>query len=163
MRPLLDAGLERVRNGETTLEEIDRELGEPDAHKAPATGLPHVLIAEDDNATRAVARAVLANNGFRVSEAVDGVDALEKLDKLRDVSVLVLDLGMPRKSGQEVLQQLRSSVATATLPIVVLTGAPDEKTEIETMAAGATDYVRKPLEPGRFVARVKAALRRAER
>jgi CheY-like chemotaxis protein len=163
MRPLHDAAAERVRNGETTLEEIDRELGEADTAIAAPHLAPHILLAEDDTVTRGIAKATLVNNGFRVSEARDGVAALEQLQASPDISLLVLDLEMPRMTGQEVLRKLRASLPTSQLPVVVLTGATDDTIEVEMMDAGADDYVRKPLEPARFVARIKAALRRAER
>jgi type IV pilus assembly protein PilB len=163
MRPLHAAGAERVASGETTLEEIDRELGEADPEIDHRTASPHVLIAEDDAVTRGVARALLMSNGFRVSEAADGVVALEQLDALRDVSLLVLDLAMPHMTGQEVLRRLRSSMSTIALPVIVLTSAADNRTEIEMMEAGADDYIRKPIDPERFVVRIRAALRRAQR
>lgn len=67
MRPLRAAAAERVRNGETTLEEIDRELGETDPPGEHSAGAPHVLIADDDTVTRNLARALLQSSGFRVS------------------------------------------------------------------------------------------------
>jgi CheY-like chemotaxis protein len=162
MRPLRVAAAERVRNGETTLEEIDRELGEADRDQAEQhAGPPHVLIVEDDAVTRQTADALLTSNGFVVSEAADGIEALEQLEASPDISLMVLDLTMPRMGGQEVLRRVRGAVRTSNLPVVVLTGATDEKTEVEMIEAGADDYVRKPLDPVRFVARVKAALRRS--
>jgi DNA-binding response OmpR family regulator len=73
----------------------------------------------------------------------------------------VLDLDMPRLGGREVLARLRAEVATAALPVIVLTGSDDQDLEVALMEAGADDYIRKPLEPARFVARVKGTLRRA--
>ena len=163
MRPLRVAAAARVQSGETTLEEIDRELGEGDVDITPRSAEPHVLIAEDDPVTRGLARALLTASGFRVSEAVDGQDALEQLDRAGDISLLVLDLSMPRMGGRDVLRRLRSTVAGGTLPVVVLTGTNDDRVEIEMMDTGADDYVHKPLDPERFVARVKAVLRRAAR
>jgi Tfp pilus assembly pilus retraction ATPase PilT len=162
MLPLRASGAERVESGETTLEEIDRELGESDPESDQRSSAPHILIVDDDAVTRGIARALLTNNGFRVSEAADGVLALEQLATLRDVSLLVLDLAMPHKTGQEVLRQLRSSISTSALPVIVLTSASDNRTEIDMLEAGADDYVRKPLDPERFLVRIKAALRRAE-
>lgn len=162
MRPLREAAAAHVRAGETTLEEIDRELGESDPKPTHGNAQPLILIAEDDAVTRTAASALLAKNGFRVSEAEDGIAALAALNTVRDVSLLVLDLAMPRMSGQEVLRQLRGSVSTSRLPVVVLTGSTDEHMEAAVMDAGADDYVRKPIDPVRFVSRVKAALRRAE-
>ncbi len=72
---------------------------------------------------------------------------------------MVLDLDMPILNGHEVLAHVRSAVTTAGLPIIVLTGSADS--EIKVMDEGADDYINKPIDPPRFVARVKAALRRA--
>ena len=163
MRPLHDAALERVRNGETTLEEIDRELGESDAAPVAPAGPPLVLVVEDDAVARGVATALLEGNGFRVIEAADGIEALEQIQAQHDIALVVLDLAMPRMSGDEVLRKLRASVPTSELPVLVLTGATEKQTEVEMMEAGANDYVRKPLDPRLFIARVKAALRRADR
>jgi len=162
MRPLRAAALDRVRSGETTLEEIDRELGESDVQVAAAT-IPHILIAEDDPVIRKVAAGVLTTAGYRVTEAVDGVAALEALGAAPDVSLVVLDLAMPRMNGQELLRKLRGTVTTSTLPVIVLTGSTDDSTETEMMDAGGDDYVRKPINPEHFVSRVKAVLRRATR
>jgi DNA-binding response OmpR family regulator len=67
---------------------------------------------------------------------------------------------MPNLDGREVLRQMRSAVATAAIPVIVLTGSDDSDTEVALMNEGADDYLRKPLDPARFVARVKAVLRR---
>jgi DNA-binding response OmpR family regulator len=139
----------------------DATVGGPgDPATATPAERPRVLIADDDAITRAVARSVLLGNGYRVSEAVDGQDAIDQLERLPDVSLVVLDLAMPRMSGMDVLRRLRASIATATLPVIVLTGATDSQSEVDLMDAGADDYVRKPLAPERFVSRVRAALRR---
>ncbi len=122
---------------------------------------PHILLVDDDAVNRTVARAVLEKSGFRVSEVGDGMAALERLDGPPEFSLMILDLDMPRLGGLEVLARVRKTVATAGLPVIVLTGSTSEDTEIEAMDHGADDYVRKPLDPARFVARVKGALRRA--
>ena len=166
MRPMREAALERVAAGETTLEEVERVLGSAGAgggEEAPATApaSPHILVVDDDNVNRVMAKAVLEKGGFRVSEAKDGVEALEQLEHLADVQVMVLDLDMPRMGGAEVLEKVRHAKATAALPVIVLTGSESGDTEVEIMDRGADDYVRKPIDGPRFVARVKAALRRA--
>ena len=166
MRPMREAALERVAAGETTLEEVERVLGTAGGgggEEAPvaAPAAPHILVVDDDNVNRVMAKAVLEKGGFRVSEAKDGVEALEQLQRLADVQVMVLDLDMPRMSGAEVLERVRHDKATAALPVIVLTGSESSDTEVDIMERGADDYVRKPLDGPRFVARVKAALRRA--
>ncbi|HLB09894.1 MAG TPA: ATPase, T2SS/T4P/T4SS family, partial [Gemmatimonadaceae bacterium] len=149
MKPLRMSAVDRVRSGETTLEEIDRELGESDPEAVVVAAQPHILIAEDDPVIRALASSLLTAAGYRVSEAVDGVAALELLENTLDVSLVVLDLGMPRMSGREVLDKLRGAVSTSGLPVIVLTGTTDDQMETEIMNAGADDYVRKPLNPER--------------
>jgi DNA-binding response OmpR family regulator len=67
---------------------------------------------------------------------------------------------MPSMSGHDVLMRLRSNPATAALPVIVLTGSEAREDEAALMDAGADDYIKKPIDPARFVARVRAVLRR---
>ncbi len=200
MRTMREVALERVRAGQTTLQEVERVLGELlEAAPAPAvvdqeaatramlekqgfvvrdadierllTGLtpppstraeePHILLVDDDGVSRALARTLLEKNGFRVTEAADGVAALDRISDGTGFVLVVLDLDMPRLDGREVLSRLRGAPETAKLPVVVLTGSESMDAEIELMDRGADDYIRKPIDALRFVARVKAALRRA--
>jgi type II secretory ATPase GspE/PulE/Tfp pilus assembly ATPase PilB-like protein/ActR/RegA family two-component response regulator len=162
MRPLHDAAAARVRAGETTLDEIDRELGEADAPAREPEPPAHVLVVDDDAVSRTLAGSVLRSQGMLVSEAADGAEALGRIEAGPAVSLVVLDLSMPGLDGIEVLHRLRSRVATSLLPVVVVTGATDVETEVRSMDAGADDYVRKPLDAERFLARIRATLRRAE-
>jgi type II secretory ATPase GspE/PulE/Tfp pilus assembly ATPase PilB-like protein/CheY-like chemotaxis protein len=174
MRPMQDVGVERIASGETTTAEIERVLGEsstpppptaPFAHPgdgAEPVESPHVLLADDDGATRTMARAVLEGGGFRCSEAADGEDVLALLKLGSEFDLVVLDLEMPAVGGREVLQHLRATVATASLPVIVLTGTGvGEETELELMDSGADDYLLKPIDPPRLLARVRAVIRRA--
>jgi type II secretory ATPase GspE/PulE/Tfp pilus assembly ATPase PilB-like protein/CheY-like chemotaxis protein len=161
MRPLQEAGLERVHGGVTTLEEIERVLGDV-VETAPLAGdMPRVLLVDDDGVVRTLARGLLEKNEFQVAEARDGLAALERLDGSERFDLVVLDLEMPRLDGRETLRRIRGNVVTAALPVIVLTGSEDESLEIDLMEEGADDYIRKPLEPARFLARVRGALRRA--
>ena len=99
--------------------------------------------------------------GYEVVEAESGEAALARLDIDDRVALVVLDMGLPTIQGDEVLRRMRTSPATASLPVLVLTGSPDPDLEVRLMEDGADDYIRKPIEPKRFVTRVKAALRRA--
>jgi type IV pilus assembly protein PilB len=163
MRPLRDVAVERVKGGETTLQEIERVLGEVGGREAdpPVAAAPHILLVDDDPVARTLAKSVLEKNGFRISEAGDGAAALERLEASLDFALMVLDLDMPLVTGHEVLARVRRSVQTAGLPVLVLTGSVSDEAEAQLMEQGADDFIRKPLEPARFVARVKAALRRA--
>lgn len=162
MRTLRDAALEQVRAGSTTLTELERTLGKtPERTVQRASAETHILLVDDDAVNRTLAKALLTKHGFRVSEAQDGTVALERLANGGNYDLMVLDLDMPKLSGGEVLSEVRSSLATATLPIVVLTGTNDPDAEVRLMEEGADDYIRKPIDPPRFVARIRAALRRA--
>ncbi len=123
-------------------------------------GGPHVLVVDDDESTRVMIRALLEGAGFRVSEAVDGTDALEMLAGPESFALVTLDLQMGKMHGMEVLQRIRSRLGTATLPVVVATGSDDPATEMQLFEAGADDFVVKPFDPPRFLLRVQAVLRR---
>ena len=122
---------------------------------------PHILVVDDDEGTRKLARAVLEMQKYRVSEAADGSQALVRIASGEVFSLMVLDLDMPVLGGRDVLRAVRTSVLAAGLPVVVLTGTRDPEAEIQLLEAGADDYIRKPLEPASFLTRIKAALRRA--
>ncbi len=162
MLTMLQSALDRVRAGETTLQEVERVLGEQiDRPVAMTAGDPRVLVVEDDPVVRMVASRLLADLGYQAVPVNDGEAALEELSRRPDVALCVLDLGLPGMSGQDVLRAVRSTPATAGLPVVVLTAASEVETEVEVLELGADDYIRKPIEPKRFGMRVKAALRRA--
>ena len=76
-------------------------------------------------------------------------------------SLLVLDLVMPRADGREVLRWVRGGVDTAAIPVLVRTGTENPGTEVELLEQGADDYLPKEAPPDRFLARVRAVLRRA--
>ncbi len=162
MRVMREVALERVRAGATTLQEVERVLGELlEERPTPGPAKQHILVVDDDAVSRSLARSLLEKNGFRVTEAGDGAAALERLAGGDGFALVVLDLDMPRMGGREVLERLRADPETVRLPVVVLTGSETGETEIELMDRGADDYIRKPINALRFVARVKAALRRA--
>lgn len=126
-----------------------------------ASGEPHVLVVDDESVTRTLARALLEKQGMQVSEAENGIEALACLTSPGKYSMIVLDLDMPKMGGREVMARVRGSVATAALPIVVLTGSNDPIDEPQVLEAGADDYIRKPIDSHTFVARIRATLRRA--
>ena len=162
MRPLREVVLDHVRKGETTLEEVERVLGEVADDSPGGTPVaPCILFADDDPVLRHLATAILESGGYRVKQAKDGAEALALLASGEDFALVITDLRMPGMSGDMLIRELRSKVQTAMLPVIVLTGADEQDSEVELMDAGADDYIRKPIDPLRFIARVKAALRRA--
>jgi CheY-like chemotaxis protein len=163
MRPIREIALDAVRSAETTLDEVERVVGElatPPAAEKGANDLPSVLLVDDDPIIRRLARTLLEKLPVRVSEADDGPVSLAMVEAGHEFSLMILDLDMPSMSGHDVLVRLRSNPATAALPVIVLTGREAREDEAALMDAGADDYIKKPIDPARFVARVRAVLRR---
>ncbi len=158
MRLLSEVVLDAVASGATTLEEAERVIGFTDF--APVTAKPSVLLVDDDPIIRVVATAILEKEGFAVMPAVDGAAALS-LANQHPAELIILDLGLPIMDGREVLKRLRATPATHRVPVIILTGSEDESLESDLMDEGADDYLRKPIDPVRFTARVRAVLRRA--
>jgi CheY-like chemotaxis protein/phosphoribosyl 1,2-cyclic phosphodiesterase len=118
-----------------------------------------ILVVDDDPDLRTLANLALSREGHTVVEASSGQEALALIDAGMPDLVL-LDLLMPRQGGLEVLKILRSKPATATLPVVVLTGMDDETTTRVGFEFGATDFLTKPFSIPQLAARVRACLTR---
>src|SRR6202011_5307486 len=139
MRPMREVALEKVRLGTTTIQEVDRVLGEGLSESpAPNDGV-HILLVDDDPTVRTLARLLLEKNGFRVAEVGDGPAAIEHLATGGECGLVVLDLDLPTLSGLEVLRRIRSAAATTGVPVVVLTGSDGDEVEVDAMNAGADD------------------------
>jgi type II secretory ATPase GspE/PulE/Tfp pilus assembly ATPase PilB-like protein/CheY-like chemotaxis protein len=162
MRTFAEVGLDRVRRGDTTVEEIERVLGIVPVRYESADAVGPVLLVDDEEQDRALARNVLERMGFQVVEATDGAaaqSAIEKGDE--DYSLVIMDLYMPGMDGTALLRTLRQSLSTQSLPVIVLTSSANPRDELELLEAGADDYLVKPIDAGRLEARVRAVLRRA--
>jgi EAL domain-containing protein (putative c-di-GMP-specific phosphodiesterase class I)/FixJ family two-component response regulator len=117
-----------------------------------------VLVVDDEDTVRRLFVRVLERAGFEASEAVDGAVALESIaSSLPDV--VLLDCTMPRLTGLEVVKALRGDPRTATLPVILVTGQGEVDDRVAGLAAGADDFVTKPVHPDELVARVRAQLR----
>jgi len=120
-----------------------------------------VLVVDDDNVTRMTIRRILEKQGYLVSVASEGLEAIQLLQKGASFDLVVTDLDMPEMSGRALINQIRS--ANQDLGLIVLTGSSDPEKETLLLASGADDYLRKPVSPALFLARVAAALRRSIR
>jgi len=120
----------------------------------PAT----VLVADDTRATVELVRQVLRLHGYRVVEAYDGLEALEKIQH-EQPDLLILDINMPRMDGYEVCLRLKSNPATAHIPVLMLSAMERVKDRVRGLSLGAEDYVIKPFRPDELAARVAARLR----
>jgi CheY-like chemotaxis protein len=121
-----------------------------------------ILVVDDEPAARVLARSVLEKGGYQVQEAGDGQEALERLDPAAPVGLIVADLNMPRLDGLELIWEMRATRRWAHVPVIVVTAETDEVLETRLIEEGADDYIRKPLDPRLFLARVAATIRRAE-
>ena len=223
MRSLWESGVQHVRQGETTIEELLRVLEAPleqniaaarqsaAAARAAETAVPaprrtpsgpapieesgsgpmgrrssgrggaqaftgesfelvedgvakkaasrRVLLVEDEEPLRRVMKDLLEREGFVVHEAVDGVVALDEIDRLAP-DLVVLDLNLPRLDGYGVLSHLRARPATQRLPVIVLTAKGDEESEVRVFEYGASDYLTKPFRARALSARIHSLLER---
>lgn len=118
-----------------------------------------ILVVDDDDSVRELARMSLAAAGFEVHEAVDGPSALSTATRVSPDCIL-LDVLMPGMSGQEVCRVLRGQPDTAECTILMLTIVSEVRDKIEAFSAGADDYIVKPFSPRDLVSRVHSAMRR---
>jgi two-component system, OmpR family, alkaline phosphatase synthesis response regulator PhoP len=117
-----------------------------------------ILVVEDEPQIAGIVRDYLEHAGFAVIAAGDGAAALA-LVRARRPDALVLDLGLPRVDGLDVIRAIRRD---SRVPILILSARGDETDRVAGLELGADDYVVKPFSPRELVARVRAVLRRAE-
>ncbi|HSE27233.1 MAG TPA: type II/IV secretion system protein [Gemmatimonadales bacterium] len=138
---------------------LEEELAAPPAPAAEGRRGVHVLLVDDEDSLRKVMRDLLERDGFDVTEARDGVEALDQADRGAP-DIIVLDLNLPGLSGYDVLQRLRAHPATARTPVVVLTAKGDEDNEVRVFELGADDFLTKPFRARALSARLEAVLGR---
>jgi DNA-binding response OmpR family regulator len=119
-------------------------------------GTGRVLVVEDDEPIADVLRRTLRQEGHDVRSAADGVEALAVAEEFVP-DLVVLDLGLPKLDGAEVLRRLR---AESDAPILVLTARAELDDRVEGLDSGADDYIVKPFERRELLARIRALLRR---
>jgi len=126
------------------------------AHGQPAS---KVLLVDDEDSLRKVMKDLLERDGYIVTEARDGVQALDQVDRVGP-DIIVLDLNLPGLDGYGVLSHLRSRPATANIPVIVLTAKGDEDNEVRVFELGADDFLTKPFRARALSARLEAVLGR---
>ena len=119
----------------------------------------NIMIVEDDANQRKLMGAVLEQYGYNVIQAVDGIDALEQLDK-KHIDLIILDIMMPRMDGFEFTETIRQSGSTT--PILMVTAKTSPVDKRKGFIIGTDDYMTKPVDEEEMVLRVGALLRRAK-
>ena len=120
---------------------------------------PHVLVVEDEDSLATLLQYNLQKEGYEVSLAGDGEEALLMVDE-RVPDLIVLDWMLPKVSGIEVCRRLRQRNETRNIPIVMLTARGEETDRVRGLDTGADDYVVKPFSMTELGARLRAVLRR---
>jgi two-component system KDP operon response regulator KdpE len=117
-----------------------------------------ILIVDDEGRMRRFMQMNLDLEGYRVIEASNGLEALDRVrEDLPDL--VLLDVMMPKMDGFETLQFIRE---TSNVPVIMLTVRDDESDKVKGLELGADDYVTKPFSPRELASRIKAVLRRTE-
>ena len=118
-----------------------------------------ILLADDSHAIRFLVSEILTRAGFRVITAQDGQEAIEKTYK-ESPDLLILDYEMPKKTGFEVVQEVRSRTGYLHTPIIIFTANTEKNTKLEGLGMDIDDYLTKPADEDEIVARVKLLLKR---
>lgn len=116
-----------------------------------------ILVVDDESRMRKLVRDFLVKQNYEVLEAEDGEAALDIFFVEKDISLLILDVMMPRMDGWQVCREIRNY---SKVPIIMLTAKSDERDELQGFELGVDEYITKPFSPKILVARVEAILRR---
>lgn len=122
---------------------------------------PTILIVDDQADTRRMLGMLLKISGFQVDEAVDGIDALDKV-KRSIPDAMILDVMMPRMDGITLCKVLRTSTETKNLPIIMLSGKTTIEAERDGLQAGANFYMHKPMEMQSLLSNINQILQPAQ-
>lgn len=116
-----------------------------------------VLVVDDESRMRKLVRDFLVKKDFDVMEASDGAEAIDIFFEENDISLVILDVMMPKMDGWQVCREIRKY---SKVPIIMLTAKSDERDELLGFELGVDEYITKPFSPKILVARVEAILRR---
>ncbi len=138
----------------------------PDTQGSPAEAgrpgsVPRILVVDDDTVGRLMISKTLRKRGYEIVDVAEGLEAIQRLNSGEYFDLVITDLDMPELSGRALLDLVRATPAGNELTVMVFTGSSDPEDEARLLSAGADDYMRKPIPPALFMARVDAALRRS--
>lgn len=118
-----------------------------------------ILLVEDEVSISNIIKSYLLKEGYQVITAFDGEEAILQY-KTNDIGLIILDLMIPKISGEEVMKKIRSS---SDVPIILVTAKVEEDDKVLGLQMGADDYVSKPFSPRELMERIKAVLRRIDK
>lgn len=118
-----------------------------------------ILVIEDEKRIREMIKEYLENSDFKVIEAADGNEGLEKFD-IDDYSIVLLDVMLPTVDGWTVLREIRKK---SDVPVIMLTARGEEYDKLFGFELGADDYIVKPFSPKELLARIKAIIKRSRK
>lgn len=119
-----------------------------------------ILVVDDESRMRKLVKDFLVKEGYEVVEAADGSEALDRFYEDNEISLVILDVMMPKIDGWEVCREIRSQ---SQVPVIMLTAKSDERDELQGFKLGVDEYISKPFSPKILVARVNALLRRSNK
>jgi DNA-binding response OmpR family regulator len=119
---------------------------------------PIILVVDDQPQNNELLEACLVPQGYEIIKAASGEEALEKLAH-NQIDLVLLDIMMPRMSGLEVLEKMRSDEKTKAIPVVMVTALKETEDKIKALEAGCDDFVSKPFDKIELLARVKSMLK----
>jgi len=182
-KTLSESGVIKVSQGLTTLEEVERisEVGWQDdplekekqpkqvraidleelagEEKTGSTKGLKIMVVDDEDDMRKIISKRLKDAGYEIIQAKNGREALVYAFK-EAPGLIVMDVMMPEMDGIEATRKLRENLQTAAIPIIMLTAKHDKHSELEGIDAGADDYIAKPFDGDKLIARIKMLLRR---
>ncbi len=118
-----------------------------------------ILVVDDEARMRKLVKDFLTVKGFQVIEAEDGEQAVDIFFEQKDITLVILDVMMPKMDGWEVCRTIRQY---SKVPIIMLTARGEERDELQGFGLGVDEYIAKPFSPKILVARVEAILRRSQ-
>ena len=119
-----------------------------------------ILVVDDESRMRKLVKDFLVKKQYKVLEAGDGEEAIEVFFGNKDISLIILDVMMPKMDGWDVCKEIRKF---SKVPIIMLTAKSEENDELKGFELGVDEYISKPFSPKILVARVDAILRRANK
>jgi two-component system cell cycle response regulator DivK len=141
-----------VLHGDAAAEDSETGRGETGMNNHPAMKRL-VLIIEDNDANRYLARFILEKNGFEVAAAANGAEGV-RIAGERTPDLVLMDIEMPEMDGYEAAGRLRAAPATAKVPIMAFTSYAHPADRERALAQGFSDYLEKPFDVDEFVRRV---------